>query len=161
TGDFNTDGHADLLWQNTSGQGYIWEMNGTSVIGTGDLGNPGSSWHAIGTGDFNADGHSDILWQNDDGAGAIWAVDGLSVSSAAILGNPGSSWHALGTGDYNGDGKSDIQWQSIAGDGQLDASATTRRPCSRKRCRRLIFSTTGLIRSKPGCAIGCASSSRS
>ena len=32
TGDFNDDGHSDILWQNTDGQAAIWEMNGTNVI---------------------------------------------------------------------------------------------------------------------------------
>ena len=50
-----------------NGEVAIWELNGTSVIGSGSLGNPGPSWHAIGTGDFNGDGFSDILWQNSSG----------------------------------------------------------------------------------------------
>ena len=65
TGDFNDDGHSDILWQNSNGQAAIWEMNGTSVVGGGAVGaNPGPSWKAVGTGDFNGDGHSDILFQN-------------------------------------------------------------------------------------------------
>ena len=28
TGDFNGDGHSDILWQNANGQAAIWEMNG-------------------------------------------------------------------------------------------------------------------------------------
>ena len=66
TGDFNDDGHSDILWQNTStGQAAIWELNGTNVIGDQLVGaDPGPSWKAIGTGDYNGDGHSDILWQN-------------------------------------------------------------------------------------------------
>ena len=70
TGDFNGDGHSDILWQNTNGQAAIWEMNGTNQIpGGGQLvgANPGPNWNAIGTGDFNGDGHSDILWQNTTG----------------------------------------------------------------------------------------------
>ena len=65
TGDFNDDGHSDILFQNTtSGQVSIQEMNGTNVIGGGTISaNPGLSWHAIGTGDFNGDGHSDILFK--------------------------------------------------------------------------------------------------
>jgi hypothetical protein len=39
-------------------------MNGTNVIGTASLGNPGPDWHIFGTGDYNNDGKSDILWQN-------------------------------------------------------------------------------------------------
>jgi hypothetical protein len=54
--------YSDILWQNTSGQAAIWEMNGTSVIGENLVGaNPGPSWHAIATGDFNSDGYADIL----------------------------------------------------------------------------------------------------
>jgi len=50
TGDFNGDGHSDILWQNTSGQAAIWEMNGTSQIPGGSQlvsPNPGTSWHAV------------------------------------------------------------------------------------------------------------------
>ena len=53
TGDFNGDGKADILFQNTSGQAAIWLMNGTNVLsGSGYAGsNPGSSWHVVaGTG---------------------------------------------------------------------------------------------------------------
>ena len=30
---FNGDGFSDILWQNTSGQAAVWEMNGTNIIG--------------------------------------------------------------------------------------------------------------------------------
>ena len=45
TGDYNQDGRTDILFQNSSGAVSIWEMNGTSVIGGGNLGNPGPTWH--------------------------------------------------------------------------------------------------------------------
>ena len=79
TGDFNDDGHSDILWQNANGQAAIWEMNGTNVIAGGMVRpNPGPSWKAIGTGDFNGDGHSDILWQNANGQAAIWEMNGTN-----------------------------------------------------------------------------------
>ena len=103
--DFNGDGHSDILWQNTSGQAAIWEMNGTSqVVGGNALvgSNPGPSWKAIGTGDFNDDGHSDILWQNTNGQAAIWEMDGTNViGGGTVSANPGPSWKAIGTGDFN------------------------------------------------------------
>src|SRR5580704_17073298 len=68
TSDFNGDGKSGLLWQNSSGEIVIWELNGTSVLRSASLGNPGPSWHVKATGDFNGDGFSDILWQNDDGS---------------------------------------------------------------------------------------------
>jgi hypothetical protein len=48
TGDFNDDGHSDILWQNTDGQAEIWGMNGTKVIGMAPAGpNPGPSWLTV------------------------------------------------------------------------------------------------------------------
>ena len=70
--DFNGDGKADILWQNTSGTPAIWAMNGTNSPVGAALPNPGPTWHATATGDFNGDGKSDILWQNDNGTPAIW-----------------------------------------------------------------------------------------
>jgi uncharacterized repeat protein (TIGR03803 family) len=118
TSDFNADGHSDILWQNTSGQAAMWEMNGTSVIG-GDLvgPNPGPSWQVKGSGDFNADGYADILWQDASGQAAIWEMNGTSVIGGALVGaNPGPSWHAIATGDFNGDGYADILWQNTSGE---------------------------------------------
>jgi ELWxxDGT repeat protein len=114
-GDFNDDRSSDFLWQNSSGEVAIWELNGTSVIGSGSLGSPGPSWHTIGTGDFNADGFADILWENADGSVAIWEMNGASLVGSAIVANPGPSWHAVGSGDFNGDGFSDILWQNTDG----------------------------------------------
>ena len=94
TGDFNDDGHSDILWQNAStGQASIWEMNGNTRIGGGAVTpNPGPSWHAVGTGDFNDDGHSDILWQNTNGQAAIWEMNGnTKIGGGAVASNPGPS----------------------------------------------------------------------
>ena len=100
TGDFNDDGHSDILWQNTNGQAAIWEMNGTNVIGGATVGaNPGPSWKAIGTGDFNDDGHSDILWQNTNGQAAIWEMNGTNVIGGGKCGR--QSWAELES-DRNG-----------------------------------------------------------
>jgi len=37
----------NIILQNDSGQVYIWELNGNTVIGSADLGNPGTSWHVL------------------------------------------------------------------------------------------------------------------
>ena len=44
-GDYNRDGRSDIMWQNDSGEAVIWGMNGTTVVGTSVLANPGPSWH--------------------------------------------------------------------------------------------------------------------
>ena len=91
-------------------------MNGTSVVASGGLGNPGPSWHAIGTGDFNRDGQSDILWQNDSGEVVVWELNGTSLAGAGGLGNPGPNWRVVGTGDIVADGTSNtILFQETGG----------------------------------------------
>ena len=90
-------------------------MNGTSLIGGGGLGNPGPSWHIVGSEDFNGDGNADILWRNDDGTPAIWLMNGTTLIGGGGLANPGPSWDIAGTGDFNGDGNGDILWQNSDG----------------------------------------------
>jgi hypothetical protein len=121
TGDFNDDGHSDILWQKANGQVSVWEMNGNTLIGGGAVGaNPGPDWTVIGTGDFNDDGHSDILWQNTStGQVSIWEMNGTNiVGGGPLSSNPGPAWKAVGTGDFNDDGHSDILWQNTS-TGQL------------------------------------------
>jgi hypothetical protein len=109
SGDFNGDGHADILWQNDNGAVADWLMNaaGTGLIGGSNTigSNPGPSWHVKGSGDFNGDGHADILWQNDNGAVATWLMNaagtGLIGGSNNIGSNPGPSWHTIGSDDMH------------------------------------------------------------
>ena len=115
TGDFNGDGHADIVWQKVNGDVVVWETNGFGVIGSADLGDPGQDWHVKATGDFNHDGRSDILWQNASGEVVIWAMNGGTVIGGGVVGNPGPGWHAIGSGDFTGDGRSDILWQNDNG----------------------------------------------
>ena len=68
-------------------------MNGTSMISSTTLANPGAGWHALGTADFNGDGKADIMWQNTDGTPAIWLMNSTSIIGAANLPNPGAAWH--------------------------------------------------------------------
>jgi ELWxxDGT repeat protein len=116
TGDFNKDGHSDVLWQNSStGQASIWEMSGNSLLGGGPVSpNPGLNFDAVGTGDFNGDGFSGILWQNTStGQASIWEMNGNTLTGGGpVTPNPGPSWKAIGTGDFNKDGDSDILWQN-------------------------------------------------
>jgi hypothetical protein len=106
----------DLYTQSDSGQIWDWQvMNGNLVGNSHSVGNPGSSWHAVGTGDFNGDGNADILMQNDSGQVWEWQMNSNLITSSASVGNPGSSWHVVGTGDFNGDGRSDILMQNDSG----------------------------------------------
>jgi hypothetical protein len=116
TSDFNNDGMSDILLQNSSGQIFTWEMNGASIVGTGNSSNPGPSWHAIATGDFNDDGKADVLLQNSSGQVFVWELSGGNLIGSGSVANPGPSWHAIGAGDFNGDGKSNVLLQNSSGE---------------------------------------------
>jgi hypothetical protein len=121
TGDFNGDGHTDILWRNDDGTVRDWlgQGNGGFVGNTANLNvTVGNDSHIVGTGDFNGDGMTDMLWRNDDGTVHDWLgqpsggfVDNTANLSIAV----GNDWHILGTGDFNGDGFDDILWRADDG----------------------------------------------
>ena len=60
-------------------------MNGPTPISESVIGNPGPSWHIVGTGDFSGDGDADILWQNTNGQAAIWLMNGTTPFSEVTV----------------------------------------------------------------------------
>jgi hypothetical protein len=115
-GKFYSGGTSDILWQNTDGQVFVWQMNGTTQLGGGFVASPGTSWHVVGTGNFYRDGNTSVLWQNDNGAIALWDMKGTSIVQGQILAsNPGITWHAKVTGDFYRDGNTDIVFQNDDG----------------------------------------------
>jgi hypothetical protein len=127
-GDFNGDGKADIIWRNASGEVAEWQMDGSTIIGSGDLNAggvavaPTANWSVAGVGDFNADGNADLLWR-DSSSGALveWLMKGSSIigSGSVTLGgtpvNPDPSWHMVEIGDFNGDARADILWRNNNG----------------------------------------------
>ncbi|MFI5800932.1 FG-GAP-like repeat-containing protein, partial [Streptomyces sp. NPDC051677] len=88
TGDFNSNGSPDILWQHDDGSLQIWFMNGHKIksrIGLVDdhdatiLAAP--PWRIVATGDSNSNGSPDILWQHDDGSLQIWFMNGHKIKS--------------------------------------------------------------------------------
>jgi hypothetical protein len=133
TGDFNGDGHDDILWRNDSG--LMSEWLGTASGGFTDNGGTvnnvvAAAWHVQGIGDFNGDGRSDILWRNDSGQLSEWlgtANGGFTDNGGTVNNVVAAAWHVQGIGDFNGDGRSDILWRNDSGQvsdwlGQSDGS---------------------------------------
>jgi len=119
-GDFNGDGHPDVVWQDpVSGAVQVWYLGGaggTTLIGAANI-TTKNSWKVVSVADFNQDGHPDLLWQDPvSGWAQIWYLggsEGTTLLGAAnlTLKNP---WHVVGTGDFNGDGVPDVVWQDPA-----------------------------------------------
>jgi kumamolisin len=112
--DFNGDGKADILWQNTAtGARGMYLMNGTSVTTWSDLGTISTAWQIAGTGDFLQNGNTDIVWQNmTTGDRGIYLMNGTAISGWQDIGTLPIQWKIAGVGDFNGDGYPDILWQN-------------------------------------------------
>jgi hypothetical protein len=99
-GDFNGDGHSDVLLQNAKdGSCYIWELDGKTLVGNGFVGWPaGKDWQVKSTGDYNGDGKSDVLLQNSvDGSCYVWELNGTGtlVDHGFVGWAPGAGWQVL------------------------------------------------------------------
>ncbi|HXI59802.1 MAG TPA: FG-GAP-like repeat-containing protein [Polyangia bacterium] len=121
TGDFDGDGHIDLLWQHQeTGTVGIWFMKGTTFLRSEPVNataGPGSNgWEIKSTGDFDGDGKPDILWyQADSGSVGVWFMDGDVPNGSAPLSetqDPGAGWQLKGTGDFDHDGDVDVLWHN-------------------------------------------------
>jgi Ca2+-binding RTX toxin-like protein len=112
--DFNNDRKADILWRNAStGQAYIYQINGLAVAAEGAVRTVGLDWQIAGTGDFNGNSKSDILWRNQaTGETYIYQMDGSTVANEGSVRTLSLNWQIAGTGDFNGDNKSDILWRN-------------------------------------------------
>jgi FG-GAP-like repeat/Cohesin domain/FG-GAP repeat len=121
-GDFNGDGHPDLLWQYSStGQVAIWYMGGAqgnnyqswAWLSAGNM----VGWTLAGAADFNADGHPDLIWQNSStGQVAVWYMGGAQGSTTEsedwLNASTMTGWTLIAAADLNGDGHPDLIWQN-------------------------------------------------
>lgn len=121
-GDFNADGHADLVWQHIDGSVGVWLMTESSVNSTPNFLPDRATdllWKVVGVADFNGDGKSDLLWRHS-GTGELgaWLMNGLSRIIHSPLNPfsvPDQRWQVGAVIDANGDGKADIVWHHTDG----------------------------------------------
>lgn len=117
-GDFNRDGHQDVLFQQAGGLMAIWHLRGTRLLSATltDPSSPGDpNWKIAATGEFDGDDQVDLVFQHTDGSLAIWLMNG-TVLKRALRPNPDSSgspdWRVVATGDYSGRDHSDLLFQN-------------------------------------------------
>ncbi len=122
TGDFNRDGHPDILWQHdTEGWISVWLMNGLTLV-DGTLLSPSNvadtNWKVVGSGDVDGDGSSDIFWQHQStGEASVWFMNGTTLLSGTLLSPAGvadMTWKIRAVSDVNGDGRPDLVWQNTS-----------------------------------------------
>src|SRR6266850_5690306 len=105
-GDFNGDGKADILWRNGStGDNYIYLMNGTAIAGEGYTRTVPVVWQVKALGDFNQDNKMDIVWRNSStGENYVYPMDGVAIlpSETYLPTVADTTWNIVGAGDYDG-----------------------------------------------------------
>ena len=117
--DFNGDGRPDILWRSaTTGDNYVWYMDGTTVLGGASLPRVSDqNWKVVGVGDFNHDNKTDILWRNGSvGDNCVWYMDGTTLLGGAYVPRVSDqNWKVVGVADFNNDDKPDILWRNSSG----------------------------------------------
>ena len=113
TGDFNGDGTDDIVWQNTSGDYLVWQMqNGARQNGYG-IGTVDNVWKQKGAADFTGDGSDDLLWHNSQtGDVVIWQMVNNQKVNGFGLGAVDLAWQIEGVDHFTSDGSADILWRN-------------------------------------------------
>jgi hypothetical protein len=86
TGDFNGDGHDDILWRASDGTVREWlgQDNGAFAGNVANLNTTvPTDWHVVSIADFNGDGIDDLLWESTGGSVREW----LGQSNGSFVGN--------------------------------------------------------------------------
>jgi hypothetical protein len=118
--DFNGDGKADVLLQNTTqspGIVYTYLMDGKTIAAEGVIRRISNDWRVERVADFNGDGKSDILLRNtatNPNLLYIYTMDGKSIASEGVVRGISPDWEVKQVADFNGDGKADILLRNTA-----------------------------------------------
>jgi hypothetical protein len=117
TGDFDGDGHPDIVWQDPqTGVSQVWFLggaNGNVVTGAATLSGP-NAWRIRAVTDFDGDGRPDCIWQDpSSGFAQIWflgGAHGTDVMGAVNL-TATNTWRIVGAADFDKNGTVDVLWQ--------------------------------------------------
>ena len=106
--DFNGDQKTDIVWQHsTTGQVFVWYMNGTTQVGGDFLSAGATTWTLSATGDLNGDGKADVIWSSPAGDRRATFLNGLTVLSEGPFSTPvvPVAWRNVGLSDLTATGR--------------------------------------------------------
>ena len=81
TGDLNGDGRADIVFMNDDGRGYIYLMNGTTIIGGARFLSVGCGWTVSHVADVDGDGKADLVFRHIDGRAHLFLMNGTDFGA--------------------------------------------------------------------------------
>lgn len=118
-GDFNGDGHRDVMARDTSG--VLWLYPGDGHGGWLPAVQIGTGWDAytaiFAVGDFNGDGHPDIMER--DSSGRLWLSAGTGTGTLSAPVQIGAGWNdmkiIIGAGNFAGNGNQDVLAEDSTG----------------------------------------------
>ena len=116
-GDFDADGHRDLIWlHEITRQVVVWMMTRSTIREGVFLPSAPSGWTIAAVGDFNLDFKSDVLLHNaSTGDATVWIMNGASIERSMSLGPIADpAYTVAGVADVDGDGAADIVWHKPA-----------------------------------------------
>ncbi len=90
TGDFNRDGHTDILWRHeTSAHLVVWYLQGTQLIDGDFLSEPSptdAQWQISAVVDIDGDDDADLLWRHGlSGQLVAWLMEGHVLQCGVTL----------------------------------------------------------------------------
>lgn len=98
-GDFNGDGKSDLFFVNSTTRGFaVWQLNGTQITDSPQVGIAASGDVYAGLQDINGDHKSDILFENaSTHALTVWEMNGTQLAVNQQIGttNAAGGWHLV------------------------------------------------------------------
>jgi hypothetical protein len=107
-GDFDGDGHSDVLWYNGKRDNFqVWTLRDLATVGGGLVDTTGLDY--IDTGDIDGDGSDDVVWQ-DPTDGSYWAslMNGPAEREIVLLAGEQGNFHLVEAADLDGNGQADL-----------------------------------------------------
>lgn len=107
-GDFDGDGHSDVIWRNSSNGTYqVWTLRDLVTVGGGLLDTTGLEY--IDSADIDGDGSDDVIWR-DVSDGSYWAslMNGPVEREIVLLGGDQGSFRLVDAADLDANGLADL-----------------------------------------------------